>query len=201
MRDRKLPRPIDHGARPSVGIEACAQESRRPRVASRLLPRFDNQAAPGSMRDGQGCVRASRCGLRRCRLRRAQPADHSRFTQTIGSLGVPTNVFVTRRPAVDRRSTLRAAKRCSPPLRRLRDESTACGRFRRPQWRTAVAPVGIERDRQTWCSLNDPGLRICRSSVGTGGSVAGRRLVAQGRVAAVVVVVVFPVADDHAGLG
>jgi NAD(P)-dependent dehydrogenase (short-subunit alcohol dehydrogenase family) len=38
-------------------------------------------------------------------------------------------------------------------------------------------------------------------TVGTGGSVAGWGLVAQGRVAAVVVVVVFPVGDDHVGLG
>ena len=34
---------------------------------------------------------------------------------------------------------------------------------------------------------------------GTGGSVAGRRLVAQRRVTTVVVVVVFPVADYHPG--
>ena len=39
-----------------------------------------------------------------------------------------------------------------------------------------------------------------RSSVGTGGSVAGRGLVAQGGMPSVVVVV-FPVADQHAGLG
>ena len=37
--------------------------------------------------------------------------------------------------------------------------------------------------------------------MGTGGSVAGRRLVAQSGMAAVVVVVVFPVADDHPRLG
>jgi hypothetical protein len=35
----------------------------------------------------------------------------------------------------------------------------------------------------------------------TGGSVAGWGLVAQGGVAAVVVVVVFPVADDYLGVG
>jgi hypothetical protein len=39
------------------------------------------------------------------------------------------------------------------------------------------------------------------SSVGTGGSVAGWGSVAQGGVSAAVVVVVFPVADDDAGLG
>ena len=47
-----------------------------------------------------------------------------------------------------------------------------------------------------WSTANES-----RSFVGTGGSVAGWRLVAQGRVPAVVVVVVFPVADDHSGLG
>src|SRR6201993_3348841 len=39
-----------------------------------------------------------------------------------------------------------------------------------------------------------------RSSVGTAGSVAGWGLVAQGGVTAVVVVVMFPVADDHPGV-
>jgi hypothetical protein len=39
-----------------------------------------------------------------------------------------------------------------------------------------------------------------RSSVDTAGSVAGRGLVAQGGMATVVVVVIFPVADDDAGL-
>jgi methyl coenzyme M reductase subunit C len=37
--------------------------------------------------------------------------------------------------------------------------------------------------------------------VGAGGSVARRGLVAESRVPPVVVVVVFPVADDNAGLG
>jgi len=46
-----------------------------------------------------------------------------------------------------------------------------------------------------WSTANES-----RSLVGTGGSVAGRGLVAQGRMAAVVVVVVFPVVDDYAGL-
>lgn len=39
------------------------------------------------------------------------------------------------------------------------------------------------------------------SSVCTGGSVAGWGVVAQVGMSAVVVVVVFPVTDDHAGLG
>jgi hypothetical protein len=37
--------------------------------------------------------------------------------------------------------------------------------------------------------------------MGAGGSIDRWGLVAQGAVASAVVVVVFPVADDHAGLG
>jgi hypothetical protein len=50
-------------------------------------------------------------------------------------------------------------------------------------------------------SLNWPNSELIIHSVSTGGSAAGRRLVAQGLMSAVVVVVVFPVADDDPGLG
>jgi hypothetical protein len=38
------------------------------------------------------------------------------------------------------------------------------------------------------------------TSMNAGGSVAGRWLVTEGGMASVVVVVVFPVADDHSGV-
>jgi hypothetical protein len=44
------------------------------------------------------------------------------------------------------------------------------------------------------------GERESSIGLGTDGSVAGRRLLAQRRVPAVMVVILFPVADDYAGL-
>jgi hypothetical protein len=60
-----------------------------------------------------------------------------------------------------------------------------------------VAGLDLEErpDRVNWSAANKS-----RSFVGTGGSVAGGRLVAQGRMSAVVVVIVFPVGDHHTDL-